>query len=1385
MRRQNSSSSVSIIDKFFQFGTDIMFMLDSRGTLLKSKVGCEKILGYEQSEFEGTKFLNYIHPDDTKKTHKVLLELLQNGTESNLINRFKHKNNSYSYLKWHFFSNERNFYAIAENTEDHVQVNEFFKASIDNAAEEIYWINADGAFEYVNKIACKNLGYSKEELLRLTVFDIHPEISKDSFRDGWTNHKKNKIVQSVFSSTFEAINKRKDGTFYPVEVSTNHLLVESKVIQVSHVHDISDRKKKENKLLQSEQKYRMLFENMTNSFVLHEIIFDNDGNPIDYIYVEVNPVFELYTGYKASFVQGKKASELHPNMEDYWLPFFGGVVKTGKSKSIIRYAKELDKYFEAFAFKTTDNYCAAIFNDVTDRVKNNEILRKFKASIDYSFYGVFWVNEHSGFDYVNEQACKMLGYSHDELMQLTIMDIDPNADPIEFEKLWSGFHERKSFQFYTIESAHKKKDGTIFPIEINTVFIWKADKGFLLASVKDISERKEYEASILKSQKLLDESQRIAQMGSWEMDLHKKTIIWSDSTYKLFGVEKDDKPLNTGDFFDLVHPADTAVLENQFKKTREYERTENNKFRIIRPDGKVRVINATAELIRINGEPSKIMGVVQDVTDKEKANKALKESEQKMQTLFKIVPAGIGIVADRIITEANPELCRITGYSKEELIGKNTLELYPSEEEYLRIADLLYNKKGQIGTLEMESFCKRKDGSQIATFLTSAPIDPNDLKKGLTFSVFDITERKQREEALIKSQKILQESQRIAKLGSWELDLLTNDLFWNEGAFQIYGFEFNSIKPSLDAFFDLVHPDDLEFVKKHLVFSIENRSSPDLECRIITPSGEKKSILIVNELVLDKNKRPVLIYGIVQDISEQKKHEEQLIEAKEKAEESKQRYKVLHDASFGGIFIHDGRIILDCNQGLSDMTGYTREELIGMDGYNLILEKYRSIVAEKVKAGLQNSYEAIGIRKNGEEYPIRIDGRNIPYKNGHVRCVEFRDITEQKQIEAEILKAKERAEESEFFLKESQRCGNIGSYKLLLKEDLWISTEVLNQIFGITELFTKTSAGWLEIVHPDDRDMMDNYLRYEVIGKLQPFNKEYRIVRKSDNETRWVHGLGKLFFDKDGNLKEMLGTIQDVTDRMHIEEERRMMNIELEKRVRERTIQLQKANNDLEAFAYSVSHDLRAPVRHIDGFMHLLENAIGESDEKTRNYIRKVYLSNNNMSSMIEELLQFSRLGRADLKTSSVNLSDIVEGIVARLKPDYTDRNIQWNISRLPTVDGDPGLLKIAFENIISNAIKYTLKEKQAIITIEDLGCEGDSTCVMIKDNGIGFDMANKHKLFMVFQRLHKDDQFEGIGIGLANVKRIIDRHNGKVDAESEINKGASFYITLPLHRDN
>jgi len=245
-------------------------------------------------------------------------------------------------------------------------------------------------------------------------------------------------------------------------------------------------------------------------------------------------------------------------------------------------------------------------------------------------------------------------------------------------------------------------------------------------------------------------------------------------------------------------------------------------------------------------------------------------------------------------------------------------------------------------------------------------------------------------------------------------------------------------------------------------------------------------------------------------------------------------------------------------------------------------------------------------------------------------------------------------------------------------------------------------------------------------------------------------------------------------------EEIRRLNVELEKHVAERTAELEAANKELEAFSYSVSHDLRAPLRHIEGFVEILISTKTKSlDEESQRHLARISESTRQMGRLIDDLLTFSRTARAEMKKTHFQLTDLVRGCIRDLEQETAGRQVEWVLPKLPRVCADPSLLRQVMTNLLANALKFTRPRKMARIELGSHS-EGNEHVIFVRDNGVGFDPRYTEKLFGVFQRLHRAVDFEGSGVGLANVRQVISRHGGRTWAEGQIDKGATFYFSLP-----
>ncbi len=487
---------------------------------------------------------------------------------------------------------------------------------------------------------------------------------------------------------------------------------------------------------------------------------------------------------------------------------------------------------------------------------------------------------------------------------------------------------------------------------------------------------------------------------------------------------------------------------------------------------------------------------------------------------------------------------------------------------------------------------------------------------------------------------------------------------------------------------------------------------------------------------------------------------------------SETRYRRLFEATQDGILILNAVTlqITGVNPFMMEFLGYSRDEFLGKELWEIGLfgDKGASQTAFKV---LQETgylrYEDLPLEtRGGKRREVEFVSNVYDEDGQQVILCNIRDITERRQ--QEVLRERLAA-----IVKSSDDA--IISTDLESIVTTWNSAA--EKMFGHTEaeMLGKSQS----LIIPTDRE--DEVVRIlDMIKRGETLNHFETERIGKDGRSIDVSVTISPIKDEDGNITGASKIARDISELKRAVKEIRNLNAQLEQRVTDRTAQLQAANDELESFSYSVSHDLRAPLRHISGFSGALLEDYGDVlDEIGKGYLTEVREATREMSRLIDDVLQLARVTRTEITPEPINLSEMALSVVDALQTEFPDRSVKVAISEGLSARGDKRLMHILLTNLLGNAWKFTSKTENAEITFGQEEVEGESV-FFVRDNGSGFDMAFSDKLFGAFQRLHGSDEFEGTGIGLATVQRIVNRHAGRVWADGKVDNGATFYFTLP-----
>ncbi len=984
----------------------------------------------------------------------------------------------------------------------------------------------------------------------------------------------------------------------------------------------------------------------------------------------------------------------------------------------------------------------------------------FKAVIAEAVDGIISINQIGTIETVNKATERIFGYSSDELVGKNIKMLMPEPYHSEHDGYLRNYKTTGDKKIIGIgrEVFGRRKDGTTFPLDLAVSEVNVAGRTLFTGTVRDISERKDADAAMAHLASIVESSNDTIISKT----LDGIVTSWNKAAEKLFGFSAAEM---IGENISKVVPPDLAAEELEI--LRRIQRGEGfQHYETVRLTKYGKSVGVAITVSPIQDSSGKIVGaskILRDISDRlEKERRVLQELENLkdaavLKSFVEATPDAFITIDDHgTMQEVNPATERMFGYSASELRGKNVRTLMPEpfkseHEAYLKN----YRETGvkKIIGIGREVVGRRKNGSTFPLDLTVSEVALEG-RRMFAGTIRDITERKKQEGVLARLAAVVESS--TDAVYSMNTDFIIQT--WNAGATRIYGYKSKEVIGKSATI--LAHEPLVQERSKILDGLFRGEALVNFETTHRTKKGEPVEVAISVSPIADGSGQITAFAAVSRDVTERKR-----------ADAARAYLAAMVESSNDAIMGTDLEgVVRSWNSGAFRLFGYAPKQVIGKS-IGIIMPIDSEGEAAQIDAATRGGesipgHDGIRIAKGGRAIEVELSSTPILDAKGAIvgTCRVARDISERK------------AQQKALFESENQFKTLAETMPLMM----WGATpdgqidyiNSRNRDFIGRDLEEIQSKGWGDLVHPDDllaavadhEDRVHRQLARD--GELR--------LRRADGKYLWFKSVIIPILDDSGNVSRWYGLLVDIHDQKEV------ANL-LEFKVSERTAELERANHELDAFAYSVSHDLRSPLRHIDGFIELLQRRIGDGlDEKAAHYLEVIADSAGHMGALIDDLLDFSRMSRSEVNKSKVNFNKLIHQVIDGLNIDSNVRSIEWKIEQLPPVHADPSLMKMVWANLIQNAAKFTSKKREAQIEIGSREEPNGSRTFFIKDNGVGFDMEYAHKLFGVFQRLHRSDEFEGTGIGLANVSRIVQRHGGTVGAKGVPGEGATFHFTLP-----
>jgi PAS domain S-box-containing protein len=767
----------------------------------------------------------------------------------------------------------------------------------------------------------------------------------------------------------------------------------------------------------------------------------------------------------------------------------------------------------------------------------------------------------------------------------------------------------------------------------------------------------------------------------------------------------------------------------------------------------------SSEAIEQEGERIALVIVV-DVSERKQAEAALRQSEQRYRTLAATMVEGILILQDGRFAYANPGALDLIGYAFEEIQGREFAPFIHPEDRALVRERHRRRTAGEVLEPRYDIRILPRSGEARWVQIANEKVDWEGRSAVLTL-ISDISERKAAEQALRASEE------RFAKLFREAPEAMTlvraadgAYLDVNQEWERRTGFARQEAigRTSLDIG---VWQEPQE--REAMVRAMRGAGSVgDLEFAMRRRDGTVRRTLLHGATVEIGAERCWLF--VLRDITERKQ-----------AAETRAQLAAVVETSSDAIILSDADMrIVSWNAAAQRMFGWTPAEAVGQKVALIVPPERLHETLQNTERLLQgqspSAFETVRVAKDGRRLDVQIGLSGVYDGEGRLQLVAgiFRDVTERKRAEQSLRESEQRFR-ALVDLSSDWYWVTDADHRFTFREG-----EILLRM-GIPPEADYGKRRWeLGFLNMSEADWAAHRALLE---RREEFRDLLVARRSADGRVHWATISGRPLHDAAGEFLGYHGTGRDVTRQVQAEERLRRFNVELERKVLERTAELDAANKELEAFTYTVSHDLRAPLRAIDGFSRMLEQrSTAALDDEARGLLQRVRAAARRMGQLIEDLITFSRIGRGALHRRAVDLSALAKLVAKELESGAPERRVEWRLAEGLSAHADPGLARVVLENLLGNAWKYSAKTPRAVIEF----ARTDAGEFVVRDNGAGFDPAHSEGLFQPFRRLHAAEEFEGTGIGLATVKRIVERHGGSVRGEGAVGSGAAFYFTLP-----